>query len=376
MYRSGNPYQYGSPVSGPHFAGRKEELSTLTKRLNDSINISLISPRRYGKTSLLEAAAGRIQARPRSGAVVSVSVLKTPSLADFSSALVTSAYRVPGGWRRSRDGISDFLRRFRITPSISLGLDNRPTFSFSPHLSNLDYLRSIEEVYSLLNRIANDRPAVLILDEFQEITSIGVNMANFFKSMSDTYPLVSLAIAGSNRHMMKNLLLTHSSPLYGMTETMFLEPLPETTMIEYLRARAESSEKPISEAAARLILSLSNPVPNDIQRLAYESWALGDHTIGTDTVLSGMENAISHQSNNYASVFSRLTNNQRKVLLALAQGAERNPFSSAFVSRAAVANASSVKKALTALESADLIVERAGEWSVDDPFFKQWILRS
>ncbi len=124
------------------------------------------------------------------------------------------------------------------------------------------------------------------------------------------------------------------------------------------------------------ILGLTYPVPNDIQRLAYEAWALADRRISVEEVVRGMEEAISHQASNYASVLSRLTANQRKVLIALAQAIERAPYSAAFVSRTSVANASSVKKALTVLETTEFLVEHGGLWSVDDPFFRTWMLQT
>ncbi|MHB8318872.1 MAG: AAA family ATPase [Acidimicrobiales bacterium] len=375
MDSENNPYRYGSPVSGAHFVGRTKELSAVTARMVDSINLSLISPRRWGKTSLLDVAAMRIRTSRR-GAVVSASLLKTPGLGDLAGALVTSIYRVPGGWRRTKDGVADFIRRFRLAPSMSIGADGKPTFTLGPHLSDGEYLRTIDEVYALLNQMTANRPAVMILDEFQEVGSIGDSMAGFFKSLADAYPRVCLAVAGSDRHMMEDLLLTRGSPLFGMTEPIFLEPLPRDVMFEYLVGRAASSRKPMTDDAANEILSLTYPVPNDIQRLAYEAWALADRRIGVGEVDRGMEEAISHQASNYGSVLSRLTANQRKVLIALAQATERAPYSAAFVSRASVANASSVKKVLTVLEATELAVEHGGLWSVDDPFFRTWMLQA
>jgi hypothetical protein len=109
-----NPFHYGTPVTGEQFAGREAELRAVTSRMTNGINLVLLSPRRYGKTSLLLRATGEIESA--GGAVVAVNVLRCRDLPVFAGHLLTAAYRVRGGrWHRLKQAIPEFLRRFRVS---------------------------------------------------------------------------------------------------------------------------------------------------------------------------------------------------------------------------------------------------------------------
>ena len=92
-----NPYRYGAPVSGSQFTGRHAELRAVADRMRNGINILVLSPRRYGKTSLIEKAAGRVsrEVRPSFASTLSASPTR-PSSPWHCSARCTGS-RAAGG---------------------------------------------------------------------------------------------------------------------------------------------------------------------------------------------------------------------------------------------------------------------------------------
>ncbi|HTW10684.1 MAG TPA: hypothetical protein VME46_24500, partial [Acidimicrobiales bacterium] len=144
-----NPFQYGSPVDAEHFAGRARELKALTSRMADGINVVLVSPRRYGKTSLLLRAEDQLG---RSGAaIVHVDVLRCASPAELAAKLAGEAFRVPSGrWHRAKNAVSEFVRRLRVSPSVVFRPDGSPQFSFAGDLAGRDVHQVLEDVYALL----------------------------------------------------------------------------------------------------------------------------------------------------------------------------------------------------------------------------------
>jgi len=367
-----NPYHYGTPVEGPQFAGRQAELDALATRMRAGISVVVISPRRYGKTSLLRKAAAVVG---REGAaVVGVNVLRCRDGAAFAARLAGAAFAARGGrWRRARQAVPEFVRRLRVSPEVTFEDDGTPRFSFSAGLAPAEVDTVVADVYRLLAEEAPARPAALMLDEFQAVTDLGRHFPSLFKALADEHPSVSLVLAGSKRHLMERLVLAADAPLFRMLDHLALGPLPDDVMWRYLRRQARRGGKLMPPDAATHLLSLAGPVPNDVQRLAYEAFDAAAASIDVTAVDAGFGQAVAHESALYADRFEGLAPGQRRVLDLLARSPVAEVYSAAFARRAGLATAASVDRALASLEDAELVVRRTGAWAVADPFLAGWL---
>jgi uncharacterized protein len=366
-----NPFHYGTPAEGVHFTGRETELAALLSRVRTGVNVVLVSPRRYGKTSLLLRAEQELQTVH--AAVIHTNLLRSRDLTAFASQLTTQAYRVPGGrWHRARQAVPDFLRRLRAKPVVTFDGDH-PKFGFDTSLSARDADDLIADVYDLLGELATRRPAALVLDEFQDVIELGEHLPGLLKALADAHPKVSLVLAGSRKHLMEQLVSVPSAALYNMAEAITLGPLPEYVMAAHLRTRAAAGRKPMSEAVAHLVVKLAGPAPNDIQRLAYETFDSAGKTIDEKAVHVGLAAAVAHDAPTYAERYETLSPGQRRVLSALAEEPTKQPGSAAFLARTGMANPSSVKKALDVLRAAELVANRDKVVVVADPFLAAWL---
>lgn len=364
-----NPFRYGSPVTGENFTGRKLELQALIERVAQGINVSVVSPRRYGKTSLLLAAEG---AAGRLGAVaVHVNVLLNPGPARFASVLATSYARSRRHLlRRGATAIAELRGRFRLAPTFEVGDEGRPKLSFAPSLAEPDAMNVLEDVYRLL--CEDERQPALVLDEFDSIVDIEPRAAEVLKGLADTYPRVSLVVAGSRRRMMERLVQVHGAPLYGMTQPIALGPIDPSTMAGHLVRRTTRGSKKMPAAIADAIVGRAGPVPNDIQHLAFEAFAVaGDVISGADVDL-GMDRAVALNEATYAEAWQQRSAVQRRVLAALAREATAEPFGRGFARRTGLAP-SSVQRAIEALADDDWVVATEGKWHLTDPFFTRWV---
>jgi hypothetical protein len=374
MRRQQNPYHYGTPAEGDHFVGRQEELAALLSRLRNGINVAVSSPRRYGKTSLLFRAERELA--DEDGAVLHVNVLRCRDEAALAGELAGDAFRVPGGrWHRARQAVPDFLGRIRGTPTVTFDGD-RVRFGYESRLAPSDTDGVIADLYSLVGELARKRAAAIVLDEFQAIVDLGEHLPGLLKSLADAHPNVALVVAGSKKHLMDQLVAAPSAALYNMAEPLALGPLPEDVMADFLVARAGVGGKRMTVAVATLIVGLAGPVPNDIQRLAYEAYDYGAATIDAAAVHGGLARVVAHESDTFAERFEGLAPGQRRALFALAEQPTDAPSSAAFIARTGLANHSSVRKALTVLEHDELVIRRSGRLEVADPFLAGWLRNS
>lgn len=363
-----NPFHYGTPVDAEHFAGRGDELAALCARMRDGINVVVVSPRRYGKTSLILRSEERLGP---AAAVVRVNVLRCRDVADLAAKLAGAAYRLPGGrWHRARAGVGEFARRLRVNPSVTFAPDGSPRFSFASDLADPDAEAVIADVYGLLAGETGRRAPVLVLDEFQAVADHGAHLPALLKALADEHPGVSLVLAGSKAHLMERLA---GAPLYGMAERLVLGPVDGGEMVAYLEARVASVGRAMAEGVARLIVERAGPVPNDIQRLAYVAFEQAAGEIGAGDVDAGLATSAAHEAAGYAETYSRLSGGARRVLVSVTAGRATEVFSGRFARSVRLANAASVRRAVDSLIESDLVAERAGRLVVADPFFAAWL---
>lgn len=380
-----NPFLYGAPVDGEHFTGRQAELRSILSRVRTGVNVVLMSPRRYGKTSLLKRAATRL-IDADGAAVARLNVMNAPDLPSFAAQLVGQVYGAKGGaWQRLK-AVPDFLKRVRVTPTVTFGSDDRPRFGFQPGFSVADAHTVITDMYAVLAELAEHRPAVLILDEFQAVLDVDKNLPALFKALADEHPSVALVLAGSNEHMMRRLFQERTGPLYGMAEHYALGRIPDDEMADFLVRRASAGGKTMPREVADAIVAAAGPVPNDIQRLAFEVYDCSTKKIVALDVAAGMNLVVQHESARYAQQYEDLSPGQRRVVHRLAHEPSTAPQSTEFVHAVGLANPSSVRKAITALRASEVVVYRSGgtpasegvagggqKYAVTDPFFAEWL---
>jgi hypothetical protein len=339
--------------------------------MRDGINVALISPRRYGKTSLLHRAVEQVE--ESGAAVVAVTAMGVADMAGFAAQLLARTYRLKrGAWHRVRQAVPEFLKRVRVTPTVTFDGD-RPTFVLTPSMTTADLDSVISDVYEILADLSSSRPAVLVIDEFQDVLNIGTHLPALFKSLADRHPTVSLVVAGSKRHVMEQLVLSEAAPLYGMMTRVALAPIPAAEMSDFLVRRANAGGKNLAVDVADRIVELGGPVPNDIQYLAYEVYGAAGRTISARDVDAGLQLAVEHEADFCAWRFDSLGAGQRRVLRHLALAPTTQPYADDFRQAVNVRSPGALRNALTVLQEQDLVTVQGQEYRVTSPFFAAWL---
>jgi hypothetical protein len=191
--------------------------------------------------------------------------------------------------------------------------------------------------------------------------------------LADEHPKVSLVLAGSKRHLMERLVNGEGAPLYGMAQKLELGPIPNDVMTRFLCARAAAGGKLMDEVTATVAINEAGPVPNDIQRLAYEAFELADDVVDDAALAAGLEQAVAHEAPIYSEIFGARSPGQRRVLSILATGDHQHVYSSTFAKAAGLAGGNSVKKVIDSLVGDELVALRDQIWKITDPFFAAWL---
>jgi hypothetical protein len=362
-------------VGAPFFCDREDELKLIMNRMRSGIHVFLLSPRRYGKSSLLDRASARLQ--KEGGRCASVNLLLCTNEAELASAILSAVvHSVLSGPGRARHSLEDMLRRIRIAPHVIFDPYGKTSVTFALAQSKQDWIGVLQDTIALLEDASEKGATALILDEFQVVASIGPRgVGGVFKALADQAKHTSIVFSGSHLSVMENLTRGKGAPLYGMGERLVLDVVPEEAMTKYLVRRAKVAGKRMSPSTARLIYDRADGIPNYVQQLALAAFEESDGEITEVEVILGSDRIVDAQVNDFAERLERLAPSQQRVLRALAETPTSAVSTKSFLDTIGVANHNAIQTALKALVKRELVYQTGRVWSVSDPFLRSWLRR-
>ena len=376
-----NPFVYGEVVTATAFTDRDEERARLARDLAEGQKVFLISPRRYGKSSLIRGVMKTLAAERI--LTVEVTVAASSSYVGFLEAYaraLVSAETPSSGLRRWTGELLKGLRpemRFDAEPAGS------PRFSltFPAVRSARDTARLAAEVFALPARIAAARRQrmAVALDEFQTIASFdGGNVEHALRAAVQEQRSVGYVFAGSEPSLMERML-TPKRPFYKAGPVVRLGKIDERLFAEFIETRFTRSGIRPQDNLGAAIVELAENVPYDVQRLAHETWddvrAAGRKAAGLEDLHLTLARLLDQQHTVFEEAWQRLTLAQRAVLRAIVLEDGRELLSAGVRQRHRLAAASSVQSALAALVREDIVMKDQGRYFVNDSLYREWLAR-
>jgi uncharacterized protein len=368
-----NPFHYGSPVSGDSFCDRRREADALTRAMLDGQNVIVLSPRRYGKTSLLLHAITTV--RRRRGRTGYASLIRASNRREVAETLLGAVLAGPASWlARRRDQLGTLLEGVRVQPAITVHPSGVWQVSFSTATAAAPWEAVLEDSLRILVSVSRHHPTSLVIDEFQRAAEIDDGLPGVFKAVADELRDVSLVFAGSKLHLMRDLSSGPGAPLLGMGERVALDVVPEDEMVAFLCKRASAGGKSMSVSVAADVYARADAVPNDVQKLAYAAFAAAGPHVDAAAVHGGFEQIIALEGLDYAELLESCSPSQQRLLKALAVHPESHVYSHDFLHKVDVGNANAIRKALDALSKREVVRKASnGQWRVASPFFRAWL---
>ncbi|MGH9087069.1 MAG: AAA family ATPase [Acidimicrobiales bacterium] len=373
------PYRFGAPVEPPWFCDRETELQFLTARMAGGIHVFVLSPRRYGKTSLVKRAVDLVGAE--GGRCAYANLLFATNEIELATTILQAVVRgLLGPVGRTRHSLESILRQLRVTPTVTVGPDGSVSLGLDAAAVGASWLDVVGDALTLLQQAAERRPAVLVLDEFQVVAGIGrKGVGGAFKALADEAAGTSIVFSGSHLAVMEHLTKGTGAPLHGMGERLVLDVVPEEPMVAYLQRRARAAGKGLDKAAGRLVYHSADTVPNYVQQLALASFEAAGTAgaIVQEHVAEGFETVVDREASSFAQQFGDLGGapSQQRILKALARRPTASVYAKAFLDAVGVANANAVTTALRALDGRELVGRKGLTWDVADPFLRRWLTR-
>jgi hypothetical protein len=374
-----NPFVYGEVVPASAFVDREVELERLTGDLLAGQKVFLISPRRYGKSSLVQQA---LRAAAKRGALaIDVTVSSYSSypafLEGYARALVVAEARPD----RVRAWIADLLGALR--PELRIEPGAQLSLSFPAVRTKADVSRLAETVFALPARIAalRRRPLAVALDEFQAINAFDEGsheVEHALRAAIQHQRQVGYVFSGSEPSLMERML-SRSRPFYKAGPVLRLDRIPGDQFASFLEARFQKTGMRPEPGLGAAIVELAGNLPYDVQRLAHEAWddvrAAGSRRIGLDELHTTLRRLLNEHHAIFEAMWQRLTVPQRGALRAAVLEDGRELLSADVRARHRLSGPSSVQASLAALVRDDVLAREGGRYIVVDSLLREWVAR-
>ncbi|MCF0202081.1 MAG: ATP-binding protein [Bacteroidaceae bacterium] len=367
-----NPFVFGKAAEGIYFTDRQEDAKRLHANLTHGINTILISPRRWGKTSLVKKVIGEMDNSAIK--VVFIDVFQCKSEYDFYKLFATSVIKKTSSkleeWMEMAKG---FLAN--ISPKFSFGTDPMNDFSISFEWNPQDDTE--EAILSLPAKIAEKKGIriVVCLDEFQQIADFS-DSTTFQKKLRSIWQHqqdVTYCMFGSKKHLMENIFNDKSMPFYKFGDMMFLKKIPAEEWVPFICEKFHETGKVITEEQAGRICELTEDISSYVQHLSWLVWYKTDKVVTSKDIDAAIGDLLEQNKVFFQREVEQLSEYQFNFLKALANGVTSG-FSRKDVIRKyrleSSANIQSVKKSLI---KKDLIYVENQEVVFDDSLFKLWL---
>lgn len=349
-----NPFKFGTIVDSQFFTDRKKELQYIKNIMESHNHLVLISPRRFGKTSLVKKAVGELK-RPN----LYLNLQSVTSVENLAAHLIKGVFKL-----YPLEKLKHMMSHFRVIPTFSSNpMMDGVDVSFQPFI---DTHVLLEDAFWLLEKVGSEsRRLVVVLDEFQECMDLEKGIDKRLRAIMQEQKNINYILLGSQESMMTEIFERKKSPFYHFGQLMRLDRIPYHDFSEYITERMAGVALNADGKLTADILDVTRCHPYYTQQLASQIWTLlKDGHPEKDVVTLALQELATVHDLDFERLWLTLNKTDRQVLQSLSRQEKifegrKMPASTAF---------SSIKKLIK-----KGYVIKMSDYEIEDPVFRFWI---
>lgn len=367
-----SPFQYGKLATKDNFIDRVVERASLKQMLFSGINVALISPRRWGKSSLVKVAMEELMTERTDVRVCYLDAFSIDSVEDFyskfASAVVScTSSKIEKAWNDAKKYLGGIVPGL----AVSDGLNDILTINFRH-----DPLKDNQtQILNLPEKIASDKGIRIIvcIDEFQQLAEMEgyAELEGKMRSAWQHHKNVSYCFYGSKKHMMMKIFGDSQKPFYRFSEIMFLGKIAQEDWVPFIIGGFSKTGKSISEKFAVDICEHTERHSWYLQQLSYFVWSDTEGAVTEDIMTRAYRRIIDTNAPMFMSDVEKLSASQREMLKAIISG-ETQLSSAGARERFRLGNLTTITRNKKVLETKAFVDVNDGVLEVSDPIFRVW----
>ena len=367
------PFIFGKSSDSVNFTDREEERERLEMNFKSLINTTIISPRRWGKTSLVENVAEKIRTENKGIKVCVLDIFNVRSEMEFYEHFAKGVLKgTSSRWEEMAENAKKFLSH--LLPKITFSPDSQAEISFGVAWETLQ--KNPDEILNLPETIAKSKKisVIVCIDEFQSIGDFPESLAfqRKLRSHWQHHHNVGYCLYGSKRTMLLDIFSNVSMPFYKFGDIMFLQKISNQKWGEFIKKRFEDTGKKITIEQAEYLSQLVDNHSYYVQQLAQQSWLRTKTSCNKTIIEESLQSVKNQLSLLFVGQIETMTSTQINFLKAVLDG--KTAFASQEnLQKYRLGSSANIKKIKNALISREIIDISAQKVDILDPIFKFWL---
>lgn len=366
-----NPFViYG--YKGPeYFCDREEETEKMISSLHNERNVTLLAPRRMGKTGLIRHVFSKMEKQDKGIKCFYLDIYSAKNLDQMVGMLGSEVIgELDSVSQAAMRRIQSFFSKWR--PALTIDeVTGRPTFALDIRPS--EGRETLKQIFEYLGQ--SGKRCYIAIDEFQQILNFPESgVEALIRSYIQFLPDVYFVFSGSRQHMMEEMFLSANRPFFQSSSMMTLSCIDKGKYLDFANRFFERQSRVMDEDTFDYIYDVSDKVTWYVQAILHGIYGHSRDAINRQLVDDVVRETIEDRSAAYQNYCAWLTENQQRLLTAIArEHTVSAPLGQKFISAYSLPAASSVKAALKALLDKQLISKEPQGYHVSDRFFAKWL---
>ena len=364
-----NPFLTSGYAGEKYFCDRRRETAKMIAAFENDRNVTLVAPRRYGKTGLIRNALSKL---PSEFTGIYLDIFGVEDLASFASSLASAVVgALDSPVEKTLSTVARFFKSCR--PTVTPQENGLPSFSFDIKPSSAK--ASLDETFAYLK--AKQRRAVIAIDEFQQIAEFPESgVEAILRSHIQFVPWVRFVFAGSRHHVMSEMFGSAKRPFFQSTEILSLDVIDPREYEAFARRHFAARRRRVNAGVFRALYDRFDGITWYVQAILNKIWESGRGLSSASQIDDAVDSLVEGSEILFHDLFRSQNDASRSLLRAVADdGFVSEPTSSDFLSRHGLKSHSTVRSALKDLVESDLLYRSDKGYVVYDRLFGIWLSR-
>ncbi|MBR5434567.1 MAG: ATP-binding protein [Bacteroidales bacterium] len=370
-----NPFILSPYTDKSLFCDRESELKTLFDYVTNEANVTLISPRRMGKTGLIYRLFDEISTQKLDFETFYVDIYATQSIDEFIKVFSETIIQ---SFQKKTSLLKKAMKVFSgVKPVLSFDeLTGNPQISLS-YNDNEEKMKTLRSIFDFLEN--HDKKVIVAFDEFQQVREYrGVNMEAILRTHIQKLTNVRFIFCGSKKHLMFDIFANARNPFYASTSYLYLDKIDNGKYFDFIEHLFSEHGKTIESDAIEFVLKFTKRHTFYTQSLCHFIFQNASKKVSLQFAKEEAARLIALNENIYLQYRSLLTPQQWNYLKAIAkEGVVVQPTASSFLRKYEIGTPANSQRILTSLIAKDLILDTTTkehtEYSVSDVFLSRWL---
>ena len=338
--------------------------------LKNGNNITLIAPRRMGKTGLIRHIFHKLKEDKTDIATLYLDIYSTQNLTDFVKLFgATVLGQLDTAPQKTLKRIGKIFKSCR--PVVTFD-QNTGAPKVTIEIDRNQEETTLKEIFSYLG--SSKRRCYIAIDEFQQIAEYPEKGTEaLLRSYIQFVPGVNFIFSGSAQHVMQEMFLSAKRPFYQSTQVLSIGTIDREEYFSFAKPFFKRQKETISKEVFNEIYDRFEGHTWYVQDVLNRLYRY-DAPIDSELVDHAIFEIVGESEYLYQNILNQQTQIGKKLLKAIAkEGVVKEVTAGKFISKYDLNAPSSVNSSLKRLSTNELVYKTAAGYIVYDRFFSLWL---